>query len=182
MNINEYDAEVVGSEPQQAVHPSMMSPESAQQMYSPEQYYNGQDQEVFGKPNDLRVIQEYNREENLPDLAKKNFWALASKSIKLGFWKDQDYNDIWFRQNAIKLNFIMSNSKHKYTFKDRLDMLQMELLVFSDFKRGVGMEKYRLNERTLQATSVTQSIQGVSNSGGGGRKGGVMSTLKGYFG
>lgn len=180
MNVHEYDAELV-SGPQRPVDPQTMSPEAAQQMYADQPQY-GQDQEVFGKPNDLRVIQEYNREENLPILARKHFWALASKSIKLGFWKDQDYNDIWFRQNSIKLNFIMSNPRHKYTFKDRLDMLQMELLVFSDFKRGVGMERYRLNERTLQATSVTQNIQGSSNMGGGGRKGGVFSSLKGFFG
>jgi hypothetical protein len=186
MEIQEYDA-VPSSHAQQAIDPNSMSPYAAQQAYAQQQVYDpysGQqqgDSELFGKPNDLRVIQEYNREENMPLLARKHFWSLASKSITLGFWKEQDYNDLWYRHNSIKLNYIMSNPKHKYTFKDRLDLLQMELLVYSDFKRGVGMERYKVNERTLQATSVTQNIQGVSH-GGGSRKGGLISGLKNFFG
>jgi len=53
------------------------------------------------------------------------------------------------------------------------------MLVYSDFKRGVGMEKYRINERTLQATTVTQSIQGGGKSQ---KQGGVMSGLRSIFG
>ena len=184
MEVQEYDL----SGPQQAVDPRSMSPAAAQQMYAQQQpvydygpQQGGGENELFSKPNDLRVIQEYNREENMPSIAKKHFWSLASKSIKLGFWREQDYQDLWFRHNAIKLNYIMSNPKHKYTFKDRLDLLQMEMLVYADFKRGVGMERYKVNERTLQATSVTQSIQGISHPGGG-KKGGIMAGLKNFFG
>lgn len=194
MRIEEKNAEIYDASPDQPVDPRSMSPEMAQQYaqqgqyaeYYPAQYQEQypqeqQENDVFSRPNDLRVIQEYNREENMPDLAKKNFWSLASKSIKLGFWKEQDFFDLWLRQNSIKVNYIMSNAKHKYTFKDRLDMLQMEMLVYSDFKRGIGMERYKINERTLQATSVTQNIQGT-NTGNSGKRGGIMSGLKNFFG
>jgi len=180
MEVYEQDA-VLDGQPAQAVDPYQMGPEMAQQYYEqPEPQYQQQESDMFSRPNDLRVIQEYNREENMPSKAKKNFWALASKSIKLGFWKEEDFQNLWLRQNSIKLNYVMSQPKHKYTFHDRLDMQQMELMVYADFKRGIGMERYKINERTLQATSVTQSIQGGGTSGG--KKGGAMSAIKNFFG
>jgi hypothetical protein len=150
----------------------------------PQPMVQGQEQyeeaEMFQRPNDLRVIQEYNREENMPQLAKKDFWALASKSVKLGFWKEEDYKEIFLHKNLIKVGHIMSNPRHSYNFQDRQLMNQMDFLVYSDFKRGVGMEKYKLNERTLQATSVQQHIQG--SGGPGGKQGGIFSGLKSFFG
>lgn len=142
-----------------------------------QQYEEG---EMFQRPNDLRVIQEYNREENMPSAAKKDFWSMASKSIKLGFWKEDDYREIFLHKNLIKVGHIMSNPRHSYNFKDRQMMNHMDFLVFADFKRGVGMEKYKLNERTLQATSVQQHIQG--GGAPGGRKGGILGGLKSFFG
>jgi len=180
MNIQEQDAQLYDY-PTQAVDPNVMSPEAAQQYYGQqEDPYDQPASDEFSRPNDLRVIQEYNREENMPAIAKKNFWALTSKSIKLGFWKEEDFQDLWLRQNSIRLNYIMSEPKHKYTFKNRLDLQQMELLVYADFKRGIGMERYKINERTLQATSVRQSIQGGGNIGG--KKGGIMAGIKNFFG
>lgn len=135
-------------------------------------------QEYFSKENNLQVIQEYNREENMPRDTKLNFWALASKSIKLGFWNEKDEYDIYLHKNLIKIGYLMTRPRHRYTFKDRFQMMQIDMLVYSDFKRGVGMEKYKLNERTLQATSVTQNIQG----GSAGKRGGFLSGLKSFFG
>lgn len=139
-----------------------------------------QSHDLFGRTNDLRVIQEYNNEENMPESVKLDFWALASKSIKLGFWTEKDYQELFLHKNIIKVGHIMSTPRHKYTFKTRQQMNQMDFLVFADFKRGIGMEKYKINERTLQATSVTQSIQG--GQVGGGKKGGVLAALKNFFG
>jgi len=137
--------------------------------------------ELFSRGNDLRVIQEYNREENMPDPIRQSFWALASKSIKLGFWDKEDLGEIFLNKNIIKVGHIMANPRHKYTFKDRQLMNQIDMLVYADVKRGIGMEKYRINERTLQATSVTQSIQGAS-SGLPQKKSGVLAGLKNFFG
>jgi len=134
--------------------------------------------EYFQKQNDLRVIQEYNRDELLPAGVKSSFWGLLSKSIKLGFWDKDDEIDLFFHKNLIKVGYIMKNPKHKYTFADRQNMNMLDLLVYADFKRGVGMERYRINERTLQATSVTQSIQG---GGASGRRGGALAGLKAFF-
>lgn len=134
--------------------------------------------EYFQKQNDLRVIQEYNRDELLPQKVKNQFWGLLSKSIKLGFWDKEDEVDLFFHKNIIKVGYIMAHPKHKYTFADRQSMNMLDLMVYADFKRGVGMEKYRINERTLQATSVTQNIQG----GGAGKRGGPMAGLKSFFG
>ena len=76
----------------------------------------------------------------------------------------------------------MRNPRHRYTFSDRQMMNQMDMLVYADFKRGVGMERYKINERTLQATSVTQAIQGGGSSGGGARRGGLLAGVKNFFG
>lgn len=136
--------------------------------------------DMFVRQSDLRVIQEYNREENMPQEARGTFWALASKSIKLGFWSAEDYEQIMMHNNIIKIGHIMAKPKHKYTFYERQLMNQLDLLVYADFKRGIGMEKYKINERTLQATSVTQNIHG--GAGGGGKQGGIMAGLKSFFG
>ena len=141
-----------------------------------------QSNELFAQANDLRVIEHYNKEEIMPPMAKSDFWSLASKSIKLGFWKNEDAGEIFLHKNVIRLGHIMANPRHTYTFKDRQIMNQMDMLVFADFKRGVGMERYKINERTLQATSVTQSIHGGQTGGAGPKRGGLLSGLKSFFG
>lgn len=167
--------------------PSQVS-EDAQgmpQYYDPEEYAaqagasQGSGYGMFAQGNDLRVIQEYNHEEGIPALTKRSMWGLASKSIKLGFWNEQDIQQIFLHKNLIKVGHIMANPKHKYSFEDRNNINQMDLLVYADFKRGVGMEKYKINERTLQATSVTQNIQGGGTMGG--KRGGVLSGIKSFF-
>jgi hypothetical protein len=135
--------------------------------------------EYFQSPNNLQVIQEYNKEELLPLNVKLKFWGLLSKSIKLGFWNENDEQNLFFYKNIIKVGHIMSLPKHSYTFEDRQQMNMLDLVVFADFKRGIGMEKYRINERTLQATSVTQSIQG--GGGANSKRSGLLAGLKGFF-
>ena len=158
------------------VDPRTMSPYAAQEYIEQDRE---EESELFHQPNDLKVIQEYNREENMPSKVRKKFWALSSKSIKLGFWKQEDLYDVFLHKNIIKLGHIMSNPRSTYTFEDRQVMNQMDMLVYADFKRGVGMERYKINERTLQATSVQQHIQG---GGSVGKQGGVLAGLKRFFG
>jgi hypothetical protein len=178
MKINEYPAEYIepGNNMNYPVNPDDYSPYATQQMMQGP----SQDNELFSRPNDLRVIQEYNQEENLPVNLKKDFWGLISKSIKLGFWKETDMQEIFLHKNVIKVGHIMSKGRHKYTFAERQQMNQIDFLVYADFKRGIGMERYKINERTLQATSVQQHIQGGGATGS--RKGGLFSGLKSFFG
>lgn len=136
-----------------------------------------QEDDVFQKQNEIRVIQEYNREENLPMDIKMQLWAVHSKSIKLGFWEKSDEQELYHYLNIIKTGHIMKLPKHKYTFEERQNLNQLSLLAYADFKRGIGMEKFKINERTLQATSITQNI----NGGGGSRKAGFMNGLKNLF-
>lgn len=172
MQMMETDA-VLAQPINQPIDPNMYMPQAYQ---DPNQGQN----DLFTRENALQVIQEYNREETLPSDAKNSFWSLASKSIKLGFWKEDDARDIFLHKNIIKVGHLMANPRFKYTFEERQMMNHMDMLVYADFKRGVGMERYKINERTLQATSVTQSIQGSTT--GGQRKGGVVSGLKAFFG
>ena len=171
--MQEADAEYVGSEQELLPQNPAFFAQPGEGQYDPQQ--NG----LFSQPNDLKVIQEYNQDENLPIDIKKSFWGLTSKSIKLGFWKEEDLKEIFLHKNIIKVGEIMRNPRHRYTFADRQMMNQIDLLVYADVKRGIGMERYKINERTLQATSVTQNIQGSSP---GGRRGGVMSGIKNFFG
>jgi len=149
-------------------------------MDEPEEIPN-QDNELFGRANDLALIQEYNKESNIPKDIQKDFWAVASKSILLGFWEKDDEQDLFFLRNNITIGHIMAKPKHTYTFKERQHMNQLSLLMYSNFKRGVGMEKYRINERTLQATSTTLNLQG-SSGGGQAKRGGVVAGLRNIFG
>ena len=160
---------------------SLPSEPYLREMYPvPQQSYPQQDNNLFGGPNDLRLIQEYNKEELVPEVLKHNLWGLMTKSLKLGFWNKEDEKEIFIHKNLIRLGFIMSTPKHMYDFKIRHQLNMLDFLAYADFKRGVGMEKYKINERTLQSTSVTQSIQGISNMSG--RKGGMMAGLKSFFG
>lgn len=176
MEIYEQKAELVDNNG--SYDPRELPTYAANQVIQNNEQYDSSD--MFSRPNDLRVIQEYNREENMPTKAKNDFWALASKSIKLGFWKEDDAQDIFLHKNIIKLGYIMENPRHTYTFKDRQIMNQMDMLVYADFKRGVGMERYKINERTLQATSVQQYIQGGGTNQG--KQGGFLSGIKSFFG
>jgi hypothetical protein len=187
MEFYEQRAELAGEMPEQQrgmypIDPRDMTPamneEAMGYIQQPEQDQVSND--MFARKNDLEVIQEYNREENMPSYIKNNFWSLASKSIKLGFWKDEDIQEIFLYKNVIKLGHLMAKPRARYTFGERQAMNQIDMLVFADFKRGVGMEKYKINERTLQATSVTQSIQGSSSSAA--KRGGLLAGLKTFFG
>lgn len=140
------------------------------------------DQELFGRANDLALIQEYNEERNIPKDVIKDFWSIASKSILLGFWDKDDEQDLYFLRNNINVGHIMSKPKHKYTFKERQNMTQLRLLMYANFKRGVGMEKYKLNERTLQATTTSLSLQGAAGGQPGSKRGGVVAGLRNIFG
>ena len=180
MESYEVEAEIVDNNSHHVISDPYMAEQALQPGYEDQNYPQEQDNGLFSANNDLKVIQEYNREENMPSQVKQKFWALASKSIKLGFWDKEDFEILFLHNNIINMGEIMSKPRHGYTFENMQDANQMDLMLFADFKRGIGMEKYRINERTLQATSVTQSIQG---GGAGNRKrGGVMSGIKSFFG
>lgn len=178
METEEYQAELINGPD------SLPSDQYMQQMYPNQQQQmmmqQQQQQDLFGKPNDLRLIMEYNHEETVPMKMQQNMWGLMVKSLKLGFWEKEDAQEIFLHKNLIRVGYLLSTPKHKYTFKDRHNLNMVDFLAYADFKRGVGMEKYKINERTLQSTSVTQNIQGLSNTGG--KKGGMMSGLKAFFG
>ena len=146
----------------------------------PQMMAGEQDQDMFARSNDLRVIQEYNREENLPEEIRKQFWGLTTKSIKLGFFEKDDEKDLYFLKNMINIGHIMARPKHKYTFHDRQQMNMLSMLLYADFKRAVGIDKWKNNERTLQAASVTQSIQGAGGAPMS-RRSGVMGSLGRFF-
>jgi len=137
-----------------------------------------QGEEYFRSRDNLEVIKEYNSEILLPNESKKDLWGLATKSISLGFWSENDQENMTLFVNRVKLSWLMGKAKHSYSFEDRHRFTQMELFAWSNFKRGVGMEKYKINERTLQATSVTQNIQASANTSG---QKGVMAFLKNAF-
>ena len=139
------------------------------------------DNDMFARANDLRVIQEYNKEENIPDDIKKVFWSASSPNVRLGFWEKDDLVDLFYHMNTILIGNIMSKPKKKYSFAEMNNMNQLFFKNYIDFRRGIGIEKFKNNERTLQAAMITQNIQGLGGSGGGGKKGGVLAGLRSIF-
>lgn len=178
--MGEYSAGLDPSQ-QQPGDPNMM-PVPMGQMggYMPGNPEHGSD--LFARHNDLRVIQEYNTDEGIPKMISQNFWGLTSKSLKLGFWEDKDEMDIFLHKNVIRMGYIMSRAKHRYTFEDRHMMNQLDFMTYCDFKRGVGVERHRINERILQASSISQNIQGFSGGGASQGRGGVMGFVKSFLG
>ena len=157
---------------------------NAEMVNSPVPYGNmlpqmPQDDDVFKRSNDLQILREYNREEYMPEHVKKELWSAVSKSIKLGFWEKADEQDLYMYLNMIKVGHIMKSPKQKYTFAERQNLNQISLLAYADFKRWVGMEKYKINERVLQSVMISQNIQGTNNAQ---KRGGVLASLKGIFG
>jgi hypothetical protein len=135
--------------------------------------------ELFTSPSNLEVIKEYNNEESIPNDIKLNYWAMSGKGIKLGFWEKEDEVNLFIHRNMIYTSKIMSKPKFKYTFKDLADQAQLSLMFFTDFKRGMGMEKYKINERTLQSASIQQSIQG--SPGQSPARKGFLGSIKSWF-
>jgi hypothetical protein len=177
METEEHQAELIDG-PQ-----GLPSDQYINQMYQQPQMYPQQmmnQNDLFSRPNDLRLIQEYNNEETVPIKMRTEMWGMMVKSLKLGFWEKDDAQEIFLHKNTIRVGYLLSTPKHKYTFKDRNNLNMIDFLSYADFKRGVGMEKYKINERTLQSTSITQALQGIS--GNSSKKGGVFSGLKAFFG
>lgn len=174
------DAELAGSE-QYTGNPNEipMFGQVPEGMFQQDQQQQQGAPEYFQQHNELKLVQEYNNEDLAPNKLKGEFWGLFSKSLKLGFWDKEDEQDIFYHKNIIRVGYIMSKPKHRYTFKERQQLNMIDFLVYADFKRGIGMERYKINERTLQATTVTQSIQG--GAGNSGKKGGMVAALKGFF-
>jgi hypothetical protein len=161
-------------------------PENQERQMSEDDSYSGvgyneeREPDAFRPNNELKVIQEYNEEKHLPIMARKDNWAMVSKSMLLAFWENKDYEDVFRHQNIIKLNNIMSKPKQKYTFKERAMNKQVEFFAYQNFKRGVGTDRFRHNERTLQSMMINQSISGTGSSPR--RKGGsFMGSIASMF-
>lgn len=143
-------------------------------------YEDDQEAEAFQPNNELKVIQEYNREEHMPKAAKREYWSMISKSMLLGFWENKDREEIFLNNQIIKMANIMSKPKQKYTFKERNMQKQLEYYNFQLLKRGIGMERHKYNERTLQSMSIQQQIRGGATNGRRAT-GGFMGSIKNMF-
>jgi len=134
-----------------------------------------------GQPNDLRMIQEYNREDLVPKHIQKKKWGWFNKSIKLAFWEEGDEIPLFCHLNNMKLAEIMAKPSHKFTWEDYFENTQSKFLAYCDFRRGSGTDKHRMNERILQSTMIHQSIQGNVGAGTQQKRGGILSWLANGF-
>lgn len=130
---------------------------------------------LWGSTDFVKVIQEYTQDKQIPldkveDLQK--FWAIFGKDLKLTFI-DTDQEIEYFNNlfESAKLSYLMSEPAFKFDF-DKYQMLdQLRLNFNAVVRRSKGTDKNKMNERTLQASQGSFSLntnQGQSQAQGRG--------------
>jgi hypothetical protein len=122
-----------------------------------------------GKSEQVAIIQEY-LSDDLPDEFRKSefvkrFWAFFSRSIKLSFFDSKFHPEILnleFR-NA-KLKFLMSRPADEYSWKDSIDLDNLELSFISNYSRSIGTNENKINERTAPHHQMIRRLDSSPNS------------------
>lgn len=135
------------------------------------------------KPQDMVKLIKFYTEENLPKSLdntkfKDKFWSVLGKSPILTFLdaEDEDFYDSTLR--IAKLQFLMMYPAYKYSFDDQMELNQIRMYFKSAIKRAIGFDKNKINERTMEATSINQIVRSNTEGFSGMGKPGFLGKLK----
>lgn len=109
-------------------------------------------------------------------------WLPIMKSLKLTFLNDTDAAILYLQFEESVLDVILCRRRGGFTLKDSLLINQLRMLFRANVKRSVGTTPEVLNERILQATSITHSTgtyREPAGKGIGGRVAGLFGRGKG---
>ena len=137
---------------------------------------------LFSNQNTVELIKYYTKEEIPDDLKKlepfKTFWAILGKNPVLTFLnsEDEEIFDILFRIS--KLQHLISKPAYTYTFEKSQAMNQLRIYFKAAIKRSIGFDKNKVNERTMEATSVNQIVRSNTEGFNSPQKQGLFSKFR----
>ena len=108
-----------------------------------------------------------------------DIWIPNQKSLKLTFLTELDAQILGIQFEEAKLLYLCSKRRNTIGLNKLLALNQLSQLNRANIKRSVGSDAENMNERKLQATSISYSTGTFKE---GGRSGGVSGRLAGLFG
>jgi len=142
---------------------------------------------LYGNTDMVKLIETYT-EDDLPKPVKESpifnkFWAFFSRSPKWTFLSREDRVDYdYFLHNA-KLNFLLMTPSYEYGFKEDMILDNLDFHNFINMTRAMGTPHHIINERTMEATTISQNISNSNAvmSQGGMKKPGIFGRIAGMF-
>lgn len=142
---------------------------------------------LYGNTDMVKLIETYT-EDDLPKEIKNNpiipkFWAFFSRAPKWTFLTKEDRPDYEYFLHNAKLNFLLSTPSHKFNFDDDMLLDNLDFHNFINMTRAQGTPNHIINERTMEATTISQNISNSNSmmSQGGMKKPGFFSRVAGFF-
>lgn len=111
--------------------------------------------------------------------AIQDLWIPNQKSLKLTFLNDVDSQILGLQFEESKLLYLIGKRRTTIDTGKILALNQLSQLNRANIKRSVGSDAENMNERKLQATSISYST-GTFKDGGHGS--GVTGKIAGLFG
>lgn len=105
-------------------------------------------------------------------------WIPLMKSLKLTFLNDVDAAILYLQFEEAVLDVILCRRRGGFSLKDSLLINQLRMLFRANVKRSVGSTPDTLNERILQATSISHSTGTYREPSGKG----ISGRIAGLFG
>ncbi len=88
-------------------------------------------------------------DKSIPEHIKRLLWATSDKEMVLSNFSDKDMNHVRNMQKVLELAHICTLPPNTYTFSDDLDMINMDLKVFTKVNRSHGgFERQQLTTHT----------------------------------
>lgn len=109
----------------------------------------------------------------------KDIWLPNQKSLKLSFLTETDAAILSLQMKEAELLLMCNKRRSQFGIKDVLAVNQLDQLFRINTKRSVGSDSENMNERKLQATSISYSTGTFKD---GGRSGGIKSGIASLFG
>src|ERR1041385_3073130 len=106
-------------------------------------------------------------EEQIPEEFQKSslfvdFWAVLGNQLKLTFLKQEDLDFLEMMFEQVKITYIISRPRRKFTFKESLMLDNLKIHFITACKKAIGNGNH--NERTILATQISQIIRSNTES------------------
>lgn len=109
------------------------------------------------------------------------FFSFISKSLLLSFVTKEDMQFLYNKFMSARANFLMSVPDYKKTTLTRQILSNLESYFYTQLIRAKGVKGQITNERTMEATSITQSISTHSENQLQKKRFNPMGLFRGMF-
>lgn len=122
-------------------------------------------QNMWDEKQFLEVLKHYSEDEIVPKDIRSREWAVFGKALINTFLEKEDLLLIDIYAQILRIDEMWSKPSNRMTFKEVGNLDKMEIYMFLTAKRAIGINKNKINERTMQNTQILQNIsmQGMAN-------------------